>query len=259
MDAVNGVINGESDIATASEFAIVAEALENASIECIGSVSKALPFFVVARTDKGISGISDLVGKTIGVTLGTNGQFYFGTFLERNNISVNQVTIVNLPTPQLPSALANGTVDAVMTFQPYINQIESLLPDKTAMWPAQGNQYAYQEAICSSSWAAAHPDLIVRFLKAVVQAENYVASNKDQAMAIVANTLNYTSSYMASVWQNYQFSATLDQSLILAMQVEAQWLISNNLTSGTSVPNFLNYIYADGLKSVAPESVNIIG
>ena len=259
LDAVNGVINGESDIGTASEFVIAGQALNNASIYAIGSVSKALPFFVVARTDEGISGISDLVGKKIGITLGTNGQFYFGTFLESNNLNLSQVTLVNVPTPQLPSALANGTVDAVMTFQPYINQIESLLPDKTIMWSAQGNQYAYQEAICSQSWATAHPDLIVRFLKAMVQAENYGAAHKDKAMAIVADTLNYTSSYMAIVWPNYQFSVSLDQSLILAMQEEAQWLIQNNLTSANASPNFLKYIYVNGLESVTPDAVNIIG
>jgi NitT/TauT family transport system substrate-binding protein len=43
------------------------------------------------------------------------------------------------------------------------------------------------------------------------------------------------------------------------MQDEARWLINNNLTTATSVPNFLNYVYVDGLKSVSPESVNIIG
>jgi ABC-type nitrate/sulfonate/bicarbonate transport system substrate-binding protein len=258
MDAVNGVINGELDIGTASEFVITQEALQNVSIQSIGSASKALPFFVVARTDKGISGISDLVGKTIGVTLGTNGQFYFGLFLELNNISQSQVTLVNVPTSQLPSAIANGTVDAVMTFQPFINQIESLLPGKTVMWPAQSDQYAYQDAICNPSWATAHPDLIVRFLKAMVQAENYVAVNKAQSMAIVANTLNYPSSYLASVWPNYQFSVTLDQSQIVAMQGESQWLITNKLTNATTIPNFLNYVYVNGLKSVKPRAVNII-
>ena len=61
------------------------------------------------------------------------------------------------------------------------------------------------------------------------------------------------------VWSQNQFSLSLDQSLILAMQDEAQWLISNNLTNATTVPNFINYVYRDGLKSVKPGAVNIIG
>jgi hypothetical protein len=60
------------------------------------------------------------------------------------------------------------------------------------------------------------------------------------------------------VWKQNQFSLSLDQSLILAMQDESRWLISNNLTTATSIPNFQNYIYIDGLNSVKPQSVNII-
>jgi hypothetical protein len=96
-------------------------------------------------------------------------------------------------------------------------------------------------------------------LKALVQAETFSLNHKAEAIAIVAKNLNYTISYTDSDWQNYRYSVTLDQSFVLLMQDEAQWLINNNLTKATSVPNFLNYIYEDGLKLVKPEAVNIIG
>ena len=54
----------------------------------------------MARTDKGISNISDLTGKTIGVAFGTIAQYYLGSFLELNNINQSEVTIVNVPNPQ---------------------------------------------------------------------------------------------------------------------------------------------------------------
>jgi NitT/TauT family transport system substrate-binding protein len=64
---------------------------------------------------------------------------------------------------------------------------------------------------------------------------------------------------MVKAWSENEFSLSLDQSLILAMKDEAQWLISNNLTNATAIPSFINYVYADGLKSVKPGAVNIIG
>jgi hypothetical protein len=36
-------------------------------------------------------------------------------------------------------------------------------------------------------------------------------------------------------------------------------MISNNLTPEKAVPNFLDYIYAVGLKAVKPDSVRIAG
>ena len=92
-----------------------------------------------------------------------------------------------------------------------------------------------------------------------MQAEDFVINHPAEAKAIVKNQLNLSDAYMDKVWSQNQFSLSLDQSLLLAMQDEAQWLINNNLTNATSVPNFTDYVYMDGLKSVKPDAVNIIG
>ena len=257
--ATVGMLNGEANISTASEFVVANNAMQNANLCAFGTVSKYLNLYVVARTDKGIRSVPDLVGKRIGVTIGSSTQFYLGRYLNLNGISQSQVTLVNVNFVETPNALANGTVDAAITFQPYINQIQSLLGNRTVTWPAQADQFGYFEAICAKDWAATHSDLIVRFLKALVKAQNFNLNHQDQAKAIVARELNYTNSYMTSVWQDYQFSVTLDQSFVLLMQDEARWLIGNNLTGANSVPNFLSYVYVNGLKLVSPESVNIIG
>ncbi len=257
--AARGMLNGEVNISIASEFVVVNNAMQNANLCAFGSLSKYLNLYVVARPDKGINSVSDLSGKRIAVTIGTGNQFYLGRFLELNGINLNQVTLVNVDFAQTPNALANGTVDAAITFQPYINQIQSLLNNKTVIWPAQADQFGYFEAICSKDWAATHPDLIIRFLKSLIQAQDFNLNHPNQAKDIVAKNLNYTSEYINSVWSDYLYSVTLDQSFILLMQDESRWLIDNNLTSVTSVPIFLNYVYVDGLKSVSPESVNIIG
>jgi NitT/TauT family transport system substrate-binding protein len=70
--------------------------------------------------------------------------------------------------------------------------------------------------------------------------------------------MNFDDAYLEIIWQRYQFSLSLDQSLILAMEDEARWMIKNKLTKENQVPNFMNYLYLDGLKAVKPEAVNII-
>ena len=257
--AMQGMLSGEVNIAIASEFVLVENALANSNFYALGSIVKYNIYSVVSRTDHGISIASDLNGKKIGVALGTIAQFYCGSFLELNNINIDAVTLVNVPNAQSANALENGTVDAVVTYQPVIGQIQSALGNKVIIWPAQADQLGYYDAVCTTSWAAAHSDLIVRFLKALIQAENFVTASKSQSIAIVTKTLNYSITYLPSVWSDYQFSVTLDQSQILAMEDEAQWLIGNNLANATSVPNFANYFYVNGLESVNPSAVNIIG
>ena len=47
----------------------------------------------------------------------------------------------------------------------------------------------------------------------------------------------------------------LDQGLLLAMEDQARWMISNKLTDRTQVPNYLNYIDAEALLKVDPKTV----
>jgi NitT/TauT family transport system substrate-binding protein len=42
------------------------------------------------------------------------------------------------------------------------------------------------------------------------------------------------------------------------MRAEASWMIKNRMTTEKEVPNFVQYIYVDGLKAAKPETVNIM-
>ncbi len=44
----------------------------------------------------------------------------------------------------------------------------------------------------------------------------------------------------------------------IAMEDEARLMIKDNLAAEKQVPDFLNYIYVDGLKAVKAEAVDII-
>ena len=69
---------------------------------------------MVGLPNKGISKPADLKGKKIGLPLGTISEFYLGRFLNLNGMNVSDVTIINLPVTQDVTALANGSVDAVV-------------------------------------------------------------------------------------------------------------------------------------------------
>ena len=257
LTAVNEMLTGDVDISTASEFVFAGNALANKAVRTITTIDKVDQVSIIGRKDRGIDGISDLAGKRIGVFKGSVAEFYLGRFLELNGMRLSQVTLVDTSS-NVVDALTNGTVDAVATGQPNINRIENAFGNETTALPAQSGQSSYYSALCTDSWAAAHPELITRFLTALVQAERYVINNPNEAKAVIQSRLNYSTSYMTEVWSDHEFSLSLDQSLILAMEDESRWLISNNLANATSVPNFLNYVYADGLESVKPNSVNII-
>jgi NitT/TauT family transport system substrate-binding protein len=256
--ALNGMTNDDVNIAASSEFTVTIKILANSSISVIGTIDRFQQINLVARKDSGIQNVTDLVNKRVGLTTGTSAQFFFGRFLELNKINSSDITVVSTQPNNIVQALTNGSVDAVVTWQPYLSQIENQMPNNIVEWPAQGGQQVYSVLSAKDSWIDTNNSTINQFLKAIDQAENYLQSNPIEAKNIIVNQLNYTKEYVDSVWPDHQFTLSLDQSLILIMEDEARWLITNNLTNATSVPNFQNYIYSNGLADVKPGSLTLM-
>ncbi len=258
--ALGGVINGEADIAVGTaEFPLVIRALNKESIQTMGVISKSNFIYLVGREDRGINAVSDLKGKTIGTTFGTIAHYSLGRFLVLNGINVEDITLVDLRTStEWVDAVVNGSIDAVATAQPYANSAKDSLGDNAVVWSINSNQPQYTQVIATSKWIAENPELCNRFLRSLYQAEEFIINRPAEAKTIVKQQMNFSDAYIETVWGQNQYSLSLDQSLILAMENEARWLISNNLTNQTTVPDFLNYIYIDGLASVKPASVSII-
>jgi len=258
--ALSGVINGEADLVVGTtEFPLAIQALNQESIQTIASTSKSNFIYLIGRADHGINQVSDLKGKTIGTTYGTIAHYYLGRFLTLNGIDMNDIVLIDLKTPtEWVNAVVNGSVDAVATAQPSANLAKEGLGDNAVVWSIQNKQPLYAQAIATKSWITEHPEICSRFLNAMHQAEIFVIDNPNEAKTIIKEQMNFTDAYMETVWQQNQFSLSLDQSLILTMESEARWLIDNNLTNQTEVPDFLNYVHTDCLASIKPQAVSII-
>jgi ABC-type nitrate/sulfonate/bicarbonate transport system substrate-binding protein len=257
--ALNGMVNGEVDIAMSSEFTVVGKTLADSNISIFGTIDRFQQIYMVARKDRGIQNISDIADKMVGLTSGTSAEFFLGRFLELNSMNISQVKRVDTQPTSIVDALTNGSVDAVVTWQPYISQIENRMGDSVVKWPAQGGQQIYCATTAATSWINSHNSTVVKFLEAIAQAENYLYSNPTDAKNIMENKLNYSEAYVDSTWPDHQFILSLDQSLVLIMEDEARWLIANNLTNATIVPDFQNYLHVGGLAQVKPNSVTITG
>jgi NitT/TauT family transport system substrate-binding protein len=258
--ALDGMVNGEADLAVgANEFPLVGRAFQKAAIRTIGSIARSEFIYLVGRKDRGIQQVSDLKGKRVGTTFRTIAEFHLGRFLELHGMNLEDVILVDLRTPEeWVGAVANGDIDAIATAQPYANQASDRLGEIAVVWPVQSHQPLYTQVIAPGEWIAGHPELVSKFLRSLLQAEEYAIRYPAGAKAIVQESLGLDSAYIETVWSQNQFSLSLDQSLVLAMEDEARWMIANGLTTETELPDFLDYVYADGMDAVKPDAVNII-
>ncbi len=256
--SLNGLVNGEVDIAVPAEYALVGRAFSQDPIRALASIDKAQYFDLVARRDRGINSVMDLRGKRIGVVRKTIAEFYLGRLLELHGMSTDEVTVVDVNIADSEAALASGQVDALVSRPPYTSPILARLGAGAVVWPAQSDQALFALLVGKTDWIAGHQEHLRRLYRAVLQAEEYLIRHPAEAKVIVKKRLNLDDAEVNTVWSQNQFALSLDQSLILAMEDEARWMIANNLTTEKHVPDFLDYVYEDGLRAVKPEVVKVI-
>jgi ABC-type nitrate/sulfonate/bicarbonate transport system substrate-binding protein len=252
------LLKAETDISWVAEFPLVKSAFAGEKISIIAVVGKFSEQYLFGRKDRGINTVSDLDDKKIGIPLNTIAEFYLGRFLELNGMSIRDLSLIDVQPPKALDAITGGEVDGAIAWEPYSSQIKAQLGESVVAFPVQSSQPGYGTVVARNDWISRHPDIVNRFLKSLAQAEDYILRNPNGARLILRRRLNHDEAFTETIWSENQFALSLDQSLVLAMEDEARWMISNNLTAEKQVPDFLGYIYEDALKAIKPEAVNII-
>ncbi len=213
---------------------------------------------VIAHRGKGISTATDLRGKKRGTPMGTTGQFVTEAFLIHNGLLSSDVEVIDIDPSELPDALNNNRVDAIVIWEPHAYNAKNLLGQDAVRLPSSDVYCETFNFMVMKDFAQAHPEVLNKFLRAIDKATAFIRKHKEDSQMIVAERLKLDKEVMTTLWDDFIFEISLEQSLLVTLEAEARWAISNNLTDKTEVPNYLDYIYYDALEEVKPEAVGII-
>jgi ABC-type nitrate/sulfonate/bicarbonate transport system substrate-binding protein len=101
------------------------------------------------------------------------------------------------------------------------------------------------------------PEAYVRFMEAMIMADEYAATNRDEATKCIADYTEIDVKTAASLMEGYIYNTRLGQSLITAAENRAQWQLDNDLApKGAELPDFRKFIAEGPLQTVAPERVS---
>ena len=258
LGPVRAVLAGDADFATAAEFVLVSNSFNHEDLKALSTIDLANAIELVARKDRGINNPTDLKGKKIAIPQKTQAEFFLGSFLIFNSLSIGDIEVINMKPSELVEAMSDGTVDAVMIWEPNIYEIKNRLGDDAITFPGQSGQDFFFLIIGDGKKIKDNPSVVERLLNALVKAETFVNKNPVETQNIISQRANLEKNYLKTVWQKNNFILSMPQGVIIAMENEARWRIDNGLTDETEVPNYLDYIYLDALEEVKPEAIGII-
>ncbi len=250
---------GQVDIANFADFVLVDQVFGGVtSLRCLGAIAAADDHQLIVRKDRGILTASGLRGRRIGAPHGTSAEFFLGRFLAFNDLGWQEVDFVNVPPPDLETALTNGKLDAVMIWEQWAERIKKSMGNQIESWPGQSGLKYYWLLVTTEAFMKARPGVVERLFRALDQAERFLQNQPDESSKIIAQQTGLNPATVKAASTRNRCALSFDQSLLIILEDEARWMIKNNLTGQTRVPNYLGYMKAEALSRVNPQAVTII-
>jgi ABC-type nitrate/sulfonate/bicarbonate transport system substrate-binding protein len=257
--ALQAVTDGKADITTVGDTPVVLSIMSGQKITTLATIQTSnRNTVIVARRDRGIANPADLKGKKIGITLGTTGDFFADSFLLANGIDRKHVKIIDLKPDDMDDALETGKVDAVATWNPTVIQLKKKLGSKGIIFFGES---LYTEIFCVvalQEYVKKNPAAIKKVLRALIKAETFVQQHPEEARRYIAEFIKADKAILDETWNIFTFRVALDQALLVDLEDQTRWTIKHRLTARRDMPNYLDFIYVDGLSAVKPDAVRVI-
>ena len=257
--ALKEVLDGNADLATVAETPLMFAIMNGEQIAVIATIqSSKKNHAIIARRDKGIHKPEDLKGRKIATTIGITSDFFLDAFCALHGIARNEMITVNLKPEEYLDAIVNGQADAVSAFYPYLKQIQNKLGDNGITFYDEEIYTESFNIVATKEFIHKNPGKIRKTLRALVRAEEFAKESPAEAHKIVAAFSGIDKEIVSDIWADNRFVVSLTQSLILSLEDESRWAIKGGLSKAKVVPNYLDFVYFDGLKTVKPEAVRIL-
>lgn len=146
---------------------------------------------LVAKNSSGVNSVADLKGKKIGVPFASTSHYSLLNALKLAGVSENDVQILDLQPNDIFAAWQRGDIDAAYIWYPVLSK---LLEDGKAITDSgelAGKGVLTADLIVArTDYAKQHPDVVKKFIKTQLKANDVILQHPDTAVKEIASILN---------------------------------------------------------------------
>jgi taurine transport system substrate-binding protein len=170
----------------------------------------------------GIKSVADLKGKKVGVTFASSAHLLVLDVLSKAGFKDADVTVLNVPAPELPAAMQAGQIDAAAAWTPQFDAIRkqpgvSLLADDTAfsLYKSSHVTPGPDVLVVRRAFADGNKELVKTYLKAYFQACDLLRDKPDAAVQPLMKLTNLSAEdQLAAVRGADWYGAARQQELL---------------------------------------------
>jgi ABC-type nitrate/sulfonate/bicarbonate transport system substrate-binding protein len=173
-------------------------------------------------------------------------------------MSIQDIHLIDMSAKAMVEPFRAGRISVAAALHPYTSLLKEDMGDRVVAWPIQGGRNYYSVITAKDEYLKRNPMIAERFVAALVEAERFVQTHKEEAQILLGERLGLTRGQVLEVWERNLYRVRLDQDLLLLLEDEVKWLMQKQGISERRMPNFLDYLYLDALEKVKPEGVRIV-
>lgn len=258
--ALEAMFAGECALATAAETPVANHSLKRNDFLIIAAVSISNNIEnLLVRSDRGIRTPADLRGRRIAAPEFTSAHYFLDMFLNVNGLAPQDVIKVYLPAQEVAPAFRRGEVDAAAHWMPNLQTPAAEFGARAKTFDAPGLHIYPMLLVGGRDTVRNNPAAVERVLRALLRAERYAREQPASAKALMARDYEISQNEINLVWPLHDFRLSLGQPLPFVLENAARWEIGLlPPAQRPALPNYLDFIYFDGLMTVKPGAVTII-
>ncbi|MBW9333724.1 aliphatic sulfonate ABC transporter substrate-binding protein [Herbaspirillum sp. RU 5E] len=201
--------------------------------------------------DSTVKSITELKGKKIAATKGTDPYLFLLRALHQNGLKKNDVEIVHLQHADGRAALEQGRVAAWAGLDPHLAASELEAGSRLIYRNVNFNTYGFLNV--SDSFAVRHPDQVKRVIAAYERARSWIIAHPDETVALLSEESKLSAPVARLQLKRNDFShPQIGREHIEALRAASPILLEEDLVkSGTDLPRTINALidpsYAQGV------------
>lgn len=204
---------------------------------------------------RGIRTMEELKGKRVGVARGTGSETFWLSVVSKLNLNPADYTIVNVEAPEMVAAMERGNIDAFAVWEPWPTRALRAIPNTHILVNNETIQIVRNYVYMNKTWATENRPVTERLMRALIQASDFLDSNRDEAVRQVARFLRQDRSLVAELMTKVGYRMNLTPDSIANVQLAIDQLRGMNRLDRPVTP--ADVIWADPLRWVAPDRVRI--